>query len=354
MSKVFDNIQSKRNIDAPSQWTTITSIEMHTCGEPLRVLMDGLPDLKGDSVLAKRRDLMENHDHIRTSTMFEPRGHADMYGCILVEPENETSDFGIIFLHNEGYSTMCGHAIIAITTLAVQMNWINVKEGNNTLKIDAPCGMIESNALIENDKIQNVSFKCVPSFVQDLDLVIDTPSYGKVKYDLAYGGAYYAYVDLQKNDLDFNLSEEYYSQIISAGKEIKLSITNSGLSIKHPFEADLSFLYGTIFIGPSSKQGIHSQNVCVFADGEVDRSPTGSGLSGRLAIHKRRNEINLKEQIEVESIIGTSFKGQVLEDIQFGLFDAVIPLVSGSAHITGANQFYLNSDDPLNHGFFLR
>ena len=159
MSTTYQNILQKTNYAAPADWIQIKTIDMHTGGEPLRVIVSGFPELKGNSVLEYRRDIKENYDYLRTSLMFEPRGHADMYGCILLPPNDDDADFGILFMHNEGYSTMCGHAIIAISTLAAKMNWITISEGENELKIDAPCGRIVSYVNIKNKPIQTIVSK---------------------------------------------------------------------------------------------------------------------------------------------------------------------------------------------------
>ena len=282
MSKsTYQNILAKTQFTPPKDWLQIKTIDMHTGGEPLRVIIDGFPELKGNSVLEYRRYCKDNYDYVRTSLMFEPRGHADMYGCIIVPPNDDEGDFGILFLHNEGYSTMCGHAIIAISTLAVEMNWISVIEGDNVLEIDAPCGRITSYANVKNGKVTGVRFHCVPSFVVGLDRTVDVDGLGNVTYDLAYGGAFYAYVDIAKNEFNFDLSKNSYRALINNGMGIKHAVMNADKEILHPFENDLSFLYGTIFIDNNKQtSGIDSRNVCVFAEGEVDRCPTGSGVYG--------------------------------------------------------------------------
>jgi len=187
MSNTYQNILQQTNFNPPSNWLQIKTIDMHTGGEPLRVIVSGFPEMKGSSVLEYRRYCKEHHDDLRTALLFEPRGHADMYGCILVPPNDEDGDFGILFLHNEGYSTMCGHAIIAIATLAVEMRWIEVKEGENILKIDAPCGRIKAFAQVKSRVVIGVRFHCVPSFVVGLDRKVDIKAVGEVTYDLAYG-----------------------------------------------------------------------------------------------------------------------------------------------------------------------
>jgi trans-L-3-hydroxyproline dehydratase len=355
MSQTHQNILNTAEFIPPKNWLQIKTIDMHTGGEPLRVILDGFPELKGNSVLEYRRYCKENLDHLRTALMFEPRGHADMYGCILVPPNDEEGDFGILFLHNEGYSTMCGHAIIAISTLAVTMNWIDVKEGENELKIDAPCGRIYSYAHVKNNEVTGVHFHCVPSFVVGLDRHIEVDGIGTITYDLAYGGAFYAYVDMAKNQFDFDLNPDSYRKLISMGMDIKHAVMNSDQEILHPFEEDLSFLYGTIFIDNTKQpSGADSRNVCIFAEGEVDRCPTGSGVSGRMAIHKARKEIDYGETMTIESITGSVFKGSVIKEEDYGPFKAVIPQVEGTAHITGMQTFVIDPNDPMKNGFILR
>lgn len=355
MNNTYQNIRNKTNFEPHQDWLQIKTIDMHTGGEPLRVIVDGFPELKGNSVLDYRRFCKDNFDDLRTALMFEPRGHADMYGCILLPANDADGDFGIIFLHNEGYSTMCGHAIIAISTLAIEMNWIDVKEGDNIIKIDAPCGRITSFAKVKNGKVTGVRFHCVPSFVVGLDRTVNVEGIGKVTYDLAYGGAFYAYVDIAKNNFDFNLNSGSYRTLITKGMDIKHAVMDADKEILHPFENDLSFLYGTIFIdNEKQNSGVDSRNVCIFAEGEVDRCPTGSGVSGRMAIHKKRNEIGFGETMTVESITGSVFKGSVVSEEDYGPFKAVIPQVEGTAYITGMQTFVIDPNDPMKEGFILR
>ena len=336
----------------PSDWHRIRTIDMHTGGEPLRVILEGYPEIKGKNILEYRRYLIEHLDHLRTALMHEPRGHADMYGCLLVPPNDEGADFGVIFLHNEGYSTMCGHAIIALGTLAVQMGWVAVQSPETCIRIDAPCGRITTFLKVKKGQVKGVKFHCVPSFVSALDLRIDVPELGPVSFDLAYGGAFYAYVHAKQIGLE--LTKAHYGQIIQKGMQIKRAIMASDIAVSHPFESDLSFLYGTIFIDDSPTEGMNSRNVCVFAEGEVDRCPTGSGVSGRMAIHYKRGDIKVGDNMYIESITGSVFRGSVFKPIDFGPFDAVIPEVEGSAYITGQHEFLIDPNDPFKDGFFLR
>lgn len=351
----YQNILKNTLFTPPKNWLQIKTIDMHTGGEPLRVIVEGFPKLEGNSVLDYRRYCKENYDELRTSLMFEPRGHADMYGCILVPPNDDEGDFGILFLHNEGYSTMCGHAIIAISTLAIEMNWIETKEGDNLLKIDAPCGRITSYTNVKNGKVTRVRFHCVPSFVVGLDRTVEVNGLGTVTYDLAYGGAFYAYVDMAKNNFNFDLTSDSYRQIINKGMDIKHAVMKVDKEISHPFEDDLSFLYGTIFIDNTIQpSGNNSRNVCIFAEGEVDRCPTGSGVSGRMAIHKARNEIDYGESMTIESITDSVFTAAIVSEENYGSFKSVIPQVEGNAYITGMQTFVIDPNDPMKNGFILR
>lgn len=345
------NFNSAKNFTPPSDWFKITAIDAHTGGEPFRVIVDGFPELTGDTILAKRRYAKENYDHLRTALMWEPRGHADMYGCILTPPVTPNADFGILFIHNEGFSTMCGHGIIGITTVVLETRMMPMTAPTTTIKIDSPAGLITAFAHIENSHVKNVSFHNVPSFVFELDSVVDVPGLGKVRYDLAFGGGFYAYVNAE--DIGVTCSPEDFRPLIEKGMAIKRAVMYTK-QIAHPFEKDLGFLYGTIFVGPPVDKGSHSRNVCIFADGEVDRSPTGTGVSGRLAIHHRRGEIKLNESIVIESIIGSKFTGRVVEEVAFGPNAAIIPEVRGEAYIIGRNELWINPNDPLKDGFILR
>lgn len=352
MKNCFQKIVQSTSFSVPEKWHKIHCIDMHTGGEPLRVVTGGFPEIKGVSILEKRNYVKKNHDNLRKALMWEPRGHADMYGCLLTEPNDDEAHFGVIFIHNEGYSTMCGHAVIALGKLAIDMDWIE-KTGNETeVIIDAPCGRIHAYAKIEKANVVNTRFHCVPSFVVALDEVVQVDGLGEVKYDLAFGGAFYAYVDADELGLDLEVKN--YANIIKAGRDIKHVVMENSDKVKHPFERDISFLYGTIFISQKSSDKADNKNVCIFADGEVDRSPTGSGVSGRMAIHYERGEIKMGEKMKIESIVGSVFTGSVIEEVDFGPFQAVIPKVEGEAFITGQHTFIIDPDDPLKDGFFLR
>lgn len=335
----------------PQDWKTIKTIDAHAAGEPLRVIIDGLPDIPGNTMLEKRRFFLEKLDDVRKGLMWEPRGHADMYGAVVTKPVTPDADIGVLFLHNEGLSTMCGHGVIALTSVLVETGSIPKVSPLTEVKMDTPAGLITAFARIEEGLVKSVYFQNVPSFVVALDETIVVPELGRVKYDLAFGGAFYVYVRAEEVGLD--LSAKNYRQLIEKGMSIKRAIIETR-DVVHPFEEDLNFLYGTIFIGSPRGRGVDSRNVCVFAGGEVDRSPTGTGVSGRLALHYSRGEIGLNQPFVVESIIGTQFTGRAIQEIRFGPYQAVIPQIEGTAYITARNEFVFDPRDPLSTGFFLR
>ncbi len=335
----------------PEHWLAITTIDCHTEGEPFRVITGGYPALPGSTILDRRRYARDHLDHLRTALMWEPRGHADMYGCIVTPPVSPEADLGVLFLHNEGYSTMCGHGIIGLTKVALETGLLPMTEPETEVKIDTPAGLVTAQARIAGRQVQSVRFRNVPSFVLALDQTVEVPGLGAISYDLAFGGAFYAY--LQASDVGLTCTPDNFRAFIETGLAIKRAIVASR-EILHPFEEDLSFLYGPIFVGPPLGEGAHSRNVCVFAEGEVDRCPTGTGVSGRLALHYARGEIGLDEPIVVESIIGSRFTGRIVETKTFGPHPAIIPEVEGRAYITGCHEFLIDPGDPLRHGFILR
>ncbi len=339
------------NWKPPQNWLTITAVDAHTGGEPLRIFTGGYPSIPGDTILAKRRYALKHLDYLRTATLWEPRGHADMYGCIITEPVTEDGDLGLLFTHNEGYSSMCGHGIIAVTKVVLETGIADLKNGTEQIKYDTPAGRVTAFPKWEAGRVSKVSFLNVPSFVYALDSSVELPGYGKISYDIAFGGAFYAFVDAAQAGVELNAGG--FRKLIEMGTLIKKAVMED-VEIKHPFEDDLGFLYGVIFTGKAEDPKNHSRNVCVFADGEVDRSPTGTGVSARTALHFSKKDIGLGEPFVVESILGSCFTGEAVELTEFGSYQAVVPKVTGSANICGINKMLIDPDDPLKHGFILR
>ncbi len=341
--------------DQPSNYLregaiTLSVIDAHTEGEPLRIFTD-FPILPGETILARRRYCREHFDHLRTASMWEPRGHADMYGCILTPPVSPQAQFGVLFLHNEGYSTMCGHGIIAVTTVVLETGMLPMSRPLTTVRIDTPAGLVTAQATIGEHGVEEVSFLNVPSFVQALDQKVDVPGLGSLNYDLAFGGAFYAIVKAE--DVGLACVPQDFQLLIKTGSQIKKAISEQ-VKMQHPFEEDLNFLYGVIFTGPAEAAEVHSRNVCVFAEGEVDRSPTGTGVSARAAVLHQRSLLKKMEPVVIESILGSRFSVTVIEEVDFGPYKAIVPQVEGKAFITGRQEFFLDPRDPFRNGFILR
>jgi proline racemase len=331
----------------------ITTLDAHAAGEPLRIITGGLPELEGDTILARRRFMQQQYDHIRRALMWEPRGHFNMYGCALTPPVTPEADLGVIFMHNEGYSTMCGHGVIALVTALVETGTLPAKGPETPVNLDTPAGLVQATAHVASDgRVEHVSFLNVPAFVYARDVEITAPPWGTQRVDIAFGGAFYAFLDAEH--LGLKVSQEATARLVTAGEAIKKAV-NAVLPIKHPLEEDLGFLYGTILVGSPEQADHHSRNICVFADAEVDRSPTGTGVSARLAIHHARGELAEGQPIVIESILGaeSAFTGRVVGQTKVGEYEAILPEVSGTAFITGRHEYMLDPRDTLGRGFLI-
>jgi proline racemase len=329
----------------------ISTVECHTAGEPLRIVTAGVPLIPGATILDRRRWVQDHLDGVRQALMHEPRGHADMYGCYLTPPVTPASDLGVIFMHNEGYSTMCGHGVIAVATMAVAMGLVPATAPETRVGLDTPAGFVEAFVEWDGQKVGSARFRNVPSFLYQRDLGIETPGFGRLMVDIAFGGAFYAYLDAAQAGL--TVRPEHYRALIQLGDEVKHAV-EAAVAVVHPLEPELHGIYGTIIDGPPFTPDADQANVCVFADREVDRSPTGTGTAGRVAQLYARGRLARDQRFVNESIIGTRFTGWVAEETQVGPFPAVIPDVAGRAHVVGFAQWALDPDDPVGQGFFLR
>ncbi|GLQ05614.1 proline racemase family protein [Sneathiella chinensis] len=330
----------------------IHTIEMHTGGEPLRIVRDGVPLPDGMTLLERRRYLRDQADHYRKFLMFEPRGHRDMYGAILVPPDDNDADFGVIFLHNEGYSTMCGHAIIALGRYAVDSGLVKKQDGEVPVNIQCPCGLVRARVHVTNGQSGAVSFHSVPSFALRLNQFVDTRDYGPVELDIGYGGAFYGILDAGSLGLDLGATPT--TKLVEAADHLSQAIREQ-INIEHPTEPDLSYLYGIIFTdGQDGRGGSPSTNICVFADGQVDRSPTGSGVTARLAVAAAHRRAEPGETFQFESITGAVFSGTIVGTGKLDRYSTVTVEVSGRAHYCGKSEFTMENDDMLAGGFLIR
>ena len=328
----------------------IGTVETHTGGEPFRIITSGAPHIPGKTILERRAWLQENADEIRRAVMLEPRGHADMYGGLLTEPVSEGADLGIIFMQNLDYSPHCGHGVIALATAAVELGWVARTAPETRVGIDAPCGFIEAFVEWDGEHTGGVRFVNVPSFIWQRDVSVETPSFGTVTGDIAYGGAFYFYTD--GAPFGFQVRESEADRLKDFGMEIKDAL-NAEHQVVHPEHPEISGVYGTIVSGPPRKAGSTQANACVYADRELDRSPTGSGTAGRTAQLYLKDELSQDDTFVNESIIGSVFESRVLSETRVGDHDAVIPEIRGSAFICGFANWILDDRDPLTHGFSL-
>ncbi|MBS0521349.1 MAG: proline racemase family protein [Proteobacteria bacterium] len=320
---------------------------MHTGGEPTRIVVDGWPRLEGRTLLDKRREAKARFDGLRRGLMLEPRGHDGMYGALLVEPDHPQADLAVLFMHNEGYSTMCGHATIALTRWAVESGRVKRQPGETTVRLQCPCGLVVARVAADGF----VRFESVPSFVHVLDRIAPTTTWGPVAVDIAYGGAFYAF--LAADSIGLDLHRTPMRLLADAGEEIARAVAGA-IPIVHPEEPELGFLYGTILTdGGDGAGGVPSRNVCIFAGRQVDRSPTGSGVSARLALQLARRRAKPGEERLFESCTGAHFTGRVLREARVGPRKAAVVEVGGLAHFTGESRFRFDDSDPLREGFSL-
>jgi trans-L-3-hydroxyproline dehydratase len=328
--------------------TTLTCLDYHTCGEPVRIVTGGYPELKGATILEKRRDARANHDHLRRALMLEPRGHAGMYGVIPVAASHPEATFGVLFTHNEGYSTMCGHATIALGRYAIEHGLVPAVEPVTRFAIEAPCGLVRLACAVAGGKVGRVAFESVPAFVLARDRAVAVPGLGEVVTDIAYGGAFYCILPASRLRLD--LMTTPVAEIVAAAGALTDAV-RAGPAIAHPTEPDLGFLYGTIVTdeaGPAET----SFNLCVFAERQIDRSPTGSGVTARMALDHARGLVAPGTTRRFRSITGGSFEGSVLGPAD-GPAGAVTVEVAGTSHFAGESRFTIEPGDPLGFGFAL-
>lgn len=333
---------------------TIGTTDYHTGGEPFRIVTSGVGEPAGATVLDKRSWAIGNLDDVRRFLVDEPRGHADMYGGFVTEPDDALADLGVLFFHREGFSTACGHGTIALVTWALETGVIPGVDGTGDVSvvIDVPSGRLATVAEVDRGRVDAVRFRNVPAFVSGRDLTVET-SRGRLDLDVAFGGAFYAVVHAADAGLAVLPSD--LGALVELAAEIKSGLAGAA-AIVHRTETRLSGLYGVIFVDEIDDRlgRLEQRNVAVFADGEVDRSPCGSGTSARLAALHASGRLRSGDLFVNTSIIGTTFEARVEDEVEIDGTPAVITSVRGSAHPCGRSTFVLDPNDPLGHGFQLR
>jgi proline racemase len=339
--------------------TSIVTDEYHTGGEPYRIVIAGVPTPVGETVLDRREWCQANLEDVRAFLVNEPRGHADMYGCFVTPPDPDegregTGAFGMVFFHKDGFSTACGHGTIAGVTWAIETGRVPAVEPVTELWVDVPSGRLRAVADIANGRARSVRFENVPSYVTATDVSVEVGG-RHFAVDVSYGGAFYASADVAQ--LGIAITPEHLPVLIDTGRAIKWALDEHPVT-RHPDDDRLSGCYGTIWferLGVDDDGTVRQRNVTIFADGEVDRSPCGSGTSARLAVLDHRGELERGLRLEHESVVGSLFTGRVLGNgPKVGGRATVRTEVAGRAHRTGTSTFTYDPDDELGLGFQLR
>ncbi|SET29245.1 proline racemase [Natronincola peptidivorans] len=328
----------------------IHAIDSHTMGEPTRIIVGGVPKIPGKTMADKKKYLEDNLDYVRTSLMHEPRGHNDMFGSVITNTTIEEADFGIIFMDGGGYLNMCGHGSIGAATVAVESGMVKVEEPYTFITMESPAGLIKARVKVENGKAKEVSITNVPSFLYKTDVAIDVPQIGKVTLDISFGGSFFAIIDAKQ--LGVKVETAQSDELIKLGLQIR-DIVNRTVKVQHPEQSHINSVDLVEIFDEATHPEAHYKNAVIFGQGQLDRSPCGTGTSAKLATLFTKGQFSEEEEFVYESITGTIFKGKIVGHEKVGDYDAIIPEITGSAYITGFNHFVIDPEDPLKYGFCL-
>ena len=323
-------------------------VDAHTVGEFCRVVIGGFPEPEGNTMIEKKKWMEHNYDHVRTALMFEPRGHHDMFGAFLCEPVNKEADFGVMFMDTGGYLNMCGHCTIGAVTVAIEAGLVESHEGENSVVLDAPAGLIRTTAIVKDGKVENVTLTNVPAFVykENLSVTVDGQ---EIPFTISFGGSFFALVDTTKLNIG-EINPKTVPEYTKLGMKM-MEIINKEIPVKHPL-LDIDTVDLVEFYGPTpNPDKATMRKVVVFGDAMADRTPCGTGTSEKLATLHHWGEIKVGEEFIYESFIGTTFKGVIKETTKVADFDAVIPMITGSCYLTGVGTYLIDGTDPLKYGF---
>lgn len=325
------------------------AIDSHTMGEPTRIIYEGFPELIGNTMMERKEYLEKNYDHYRKALMLEPRGHRDMFGALLTAPVHKEADLGVIFMDSGGYLNMCGHGSIGCATVAVEAGFVEAKEPYTDVILDAPAGLIRARVKMKKGKAEEVSILNVPSFLYKENLKLELDEYGTVPFDISFGGSFFALVDSE--EIGIPICQENLEALTDLGMKLRKKI-NQSIEIHHPYlninSVDLVEIYG-----PPTNVKANCKNVVIFGDAQTDRSPCGTGTSAKVAALYTKGNLSLGQEFVYESITGSLFRGMATEETTVNGKMAIIPKVTGSAYITGFNQWLLDEEDPLRYGFLI-
>jgi proline racemase len=325
------------------------AVDSHTEGMPTRVITGGVGTIPGETMFDKRGHFIAHLDHLRLLLMNEPRGHSAMSGAILQPPTRADADWGVVFIEVSGCLPMCGHGTIGVATVLVETGMVEVTEPVTTIRLDTPAGLVVASVAVEDGAARSVTIQNVPSFTLGLDRTVDVPGFGAVTYDLAFGGNFYAILELDQLGLPFDRAAG--QRLLDAGLSIMDSINKSDRPV-HPENQDITGVHHVYLAAPGS-DARHSRHAMAIHPGWFDRSPCGTGTSARMAQLHTRGELGLHTEFRNESFIGTHFTGRLVEETAVGGLPAVVPTITGRAWITGTAQYFLDPDDPFPEGFVL-
>ncbi|MGN0378385.1 MAG: proline racemase family protein [Butyrivibrio sp.] len=327
----------------------IKTIDSHTMGEPTRIVYDGFPELRGNTMMEKKEYLIEHYDHLRKALMLEPRGHRDMFGALLTEPVNKEADYGVIFMDSGGCLNMCGHGSIGTAAMLVETGLVEVKEPYTEVVLDAPSGIIRTNVHVVNKKAVDVSILNVPAFLYKENQTVDIPGKGRITFDISFGGSFFALVNAEEIGLELEI--ENIETITALGMEL-LDKINAEIEVRHPY-LNIDTVDLVEFYSHTKNEKADMKNCVIFGDAQADRSPCGTGTSAKLAALYAKGELKLNQEFVYESITGSLFKGEATEEVEIDGKVGIIPRITGSAYITGVNEWILDDDDSLEYGFLL-
>ncbi len=324
-----------------------SAVDSHTEGMPTRVVTGGFAPIPGETMNDKRLYFQENLDHLRRLLMTEPRGDGAMSGSILMPPTRDDCDFGVLYIEVSGLLPMCGHGTIGTATVLVETGMVEVVEPVTTIRLDTPAGLVIARVAVSDGHADSVTIENVPSYTERLDAKVEVPGLGTVPYSLAFGGNFYAMVDL--DDVGIEFDRKHKQDILQAGLKIMDAI-NESQPPKHPTIEGLDHVHHVEFIAPGSTAE-YSRHAMAIYPGWFDRSPCGTGTSARMAELYSRGELPLETDFINESFIGSQFTGRLIAETKVGEYDAVIPTITGRAWVTGIGQYLLDPSDPFPEGF---
>lgn len=328
---------------------TFFCVDAHTCGNPVRVVAGGAPPLRGDSMMARRADFLDQYDWIRTGLMFEPRGHDAMSGSILMPSTRDDCDIGLLFIEVSGCLPMCGHGTIGTVTVALERHLVRPRTPG-TLALDTPAGRVIATYEMINGRVREVRITNVPSYLHQRDVVVDVPGMGPVTVDIAYGGNFYAIVEPQDGFRD--MADHPVDWLVAQGNALRDAV-NRSLDVVHPLDPAIRGVSHVMWTGVPTQSGADARNAVLYGKRAIDRSPCGTGTSARMAQRHARGQLAVGEGFVHESIIGSLFDGRVEATIDLAERAGIVPSVMGAAHITGLNTIMITADDPFSHGFQL-